>query len=55
MILTSYDLDQLKKDKRGRRKETKTSPYFKNLDDDQTAWRKSVALFRANTLSRPKL
>jgi hypothetical protein len=40
MILTKYDLMQLRKDRRGRRIQTKTSPAFKNLSKSQKAWKK---------------
>lgn len=49
MRLTKYDLAQLQKDRRGRKKETLATAPFKYLEDDQASWRKQQQTVTINT------
>ena len=49
MKLTKYDLAQLRKDRRGRKKETLATAPFKYLEDDQALWRKQQRTVVINT------
>ena len=49
MKLTKYDLAQLTKDRKGRKKATLATAPFKYLEDDQTAWRKQQRTVIINT------
>tara|TARA_A100001015_G_C15044812_1_gene742776 strand:+ start:5843 stop:6049 length:207 start_codon:yes stop_codon:yes gene_type:complete len=49
MRLTKYDLAQLRKDRKGRKKETLATAPFKYLEDDQASWRKQKRTLVINT------